>query len=237
MTTGAKIAHGTTFKRAGVAIAEVTKLGDFEIETDDVEVTNSGSNGWVEKIPGLKSGKDITIECNYIPTDAVQQALVTDQAAGTISSFTIDGPTGLPFSWGFTGYVKSCKTVTPQDAKDAAKFVVTIAVTGQPVLTYALSGDLTGLTISVGSLIPGLTAGIYDYGDSLTAGTASVTITATKASATILLYVNDVLVQTLTSGSASSAITTPVGTTRLLITTQDAGKVPKPYRVNLYRSS
>jgi uncharacterized membrane protein len=244
MASLAAVAHGTKFQRAGVNVLEVTKIGDMSVEAGEVDATSTDSGGWTESLPGLLSAKDLTIEGNLRLDDSTgQMALAADQIARTINTYGIVGPVALPFAWTFLGWVKSFKTIQPVKENEVAKFQAVIAITGSTGLTFSSSSNLTALTVSIGSLVPAFAAGTYDYIDALTNGTASVTITVTNAAAQSLkvdVYNSSMVLQssqTLTSGVASSAITTPVGTTILDIITRDSGKVPKHYTVKLGRTS
>lgn len=91
------------------------------------------------------------------------------------------------------------------------------------------SAGLSGLTMAGtgGTLSPTFGAAVRYYAFGGLTGT-SCTVTATAASHTITLYVNDVLTQTLTSGSASSAIAiAAIGTKKLRIVAQETGKTPQ----------
>lgn len=238
MTTGALLAQGTQLLRAGVAVLELNKLDWDGPEADIIDVTHTDSGDFKEKIKGLLDAKSVSLEGNLRLDDSTgQMALWTDLKTRTPIAFTIQGPSTLAFSFTFNGLVKIFKPILPLGGDNKpAGYKIEIEITGEPLLALTMSGDLTGLVITTGTLTPGLTAGTYDYGAALGA-VSSVTITPTKAAATIKIYVNGVYSQTVSSGSASSAIATPVGTTKLIISTQDSGKVARNYYLNLYRTS
>ena len=231
MTSSALLAHGTQFKRSGTAVFEVTKIGGLELQSDQVDVTNTDSGGYYESIPGLKKYSDLSIEGNLrLDDSAGQMSMMTDQAAGTVRTYNITGPTTLAFDWQFTAYVKSFEIIAPVSESKPAGFKAVLFVTGTPVFTLTLSADLTALVLSDGTLTPSLTASEYDYVN--ITSTDTTTITATKAGATLNLYVDGVFSQTLTTATPSSAIATPSGSSKVFtISTKDSGKMPVWYRV------
>ena len=81
MTTGASAGKKVRIKRgdggspeAFTNIAEVTSIGEFRISKDMLEATHLES-AMREFIYGLKSGGQLPIECNFLPTDATQNAV------------------------------------------------------------------------------------------------------------------------------------------------------------------
>ncbi len=103
--------NGVTIKRgdgAGTevftAISEVLSMSGLGKTNPLVEVTNFDSTGR-EYIAGLADGTEISLECNYLPADTQQQALVADVDAGTVRNFEIlitDGTTPLTYSFAVT---------------------------------------------------------------------------------------------------------------------------------------
>jgi hypothetical protein len=95
------------------------------------------------------------------------------------------------------------------------------------------NADLTALASSTGTLSPTFTATQYSYNLPIPNGTTSITLTPTGAGKTI--RVNGT---TTASGAASSAITTAVGITEVLITVTAAdGFTSKVYTINVSRAS
>ena len=230
-TSSAGMAHGLQLMRAGTAIAELTKVGDFELEVESIDVTNTNSGGWIEQKPGLKSVKDLEIEGNFRPDDTNGQLqLEADLVAGTESTFTIAGPSTMAFGWSFTAWVKGFALITPVAESKQAQFKAVLAVTSVPTLSVTVSGDLTGLSFSDGTLTPALTAGEYDYTNVTTSATTKVT--ATKTGATIKLYVDGTYIATLNSGEESAAFATADGSSHVVkISTKDSGKVERWYTI------
>lgn len=237
MTTSAKIAHGTKLKRVSTEIAEITKIEGMELERAVVDVTNTDSGGWLEKIPGLKEAKEIKIEGNFRPDDSTGQIqMYTDFGAGTVSTWTISGPTTLAFSWTFDGWVKGLSINAPVAESKPATFSATICISGAAVLAYSASDDITTIAMGTGTLSPGYVATTYTYTVDLAASTTS-TFTVTKDTSVLKLYVAGVYTASLTTTEASAAIPFAIGTTKVEISCTDTGKVPKWYTIYVSRSS
>lgn len=78
------------------AISEIVSLGGLGQSNDQIEVTNFDSAGSKEYIGGLADGSELTIECNFLPADVTQQALIGDVDAKTTRNIEItitDGTT------------------------------------------------------------------------------------------------------------------------------------------------
>ena len=112
------------------------------------------------------------------------------------------------------------KEKTFSNEADAIAYLNVLA--GIPISASAGLSALS-MTGAGGALSPAFGSAFryYTYGG-LTA--ASVTVTATAASHTIKLYVDGVYTQTLTSATASAAIAMTLGTKKLTIIAQEAGK-------------
>lgn len=79
MTTGGVAAYGTLLLRGDAntpevftEIAEVTNISGPAWALDALEMTNHESSGDREFVGGLIDGGEITLECNFIPTDTTQ---------------------------------------------------------------------------------------------------------------------------------------------------------------------
>jgi phi13 family phage major tail protein len=106
---------------------------------------------------------------------------------------------------------------------------------GLPVTASSGLTDLA-LTGTGGALTPSFAAGktLYTF-SGVTA--ASVTVTATAANHTLKLYVDDVFNQNLTSGVASSAINMAIGSKKLKIVAQEAGKTSQTTEIVVVKIS
>lgn len=128
MATAGKIGYGSLLKVGnGVSpqsfntLAEVRKIGNFGSKAGLVDMTNLDSlNSAMEYIAAMKDGVQMSIECNFIPTNATQNTtsgLIKDQVNGTVRDFKLQ----LPGSFGtfsFSGIVLewNVPSLAPQDA-------------------------------------------------------------------------------------------------------------------------
>lgn len=93
------------------------------------------------------------------------------------------------------------------------------------------NANLSALTSSAGTLVPGFSATQYSY--NITGVTGNITLTPTGAGKT--LRVNGTIVA---SGTASGSLTIPVGITEVLVTVTAAdGFTSKVYTINVSRAS
>lgn len=90
------------------AISEVNSISGLGKVNPLVDVTSFDSAAR-EYIAGLADGQEITLECNYLPADTAQQAIITDVNAKTNFLFKVDVTDGttplsyemlvVPLSW------------------------------------------------------------------------------------------------------------------------------------------
>jgi hypothetical protein len=194
---------------------------------------HSSTSGYKEKVLGLIDGGSVKIKGNFYPGDTNGQLVLNTARANRtlLNSMILAFPSSIGCAWTFNAFVTKFKIISPVDKQ--VTFEAELEITGVPTLGVTASTNLTGLTISVGTLSPAFAAAQYSYVDALTNGTASVTVTPTNATAA-LITVNGVAV---TSGAASGAITTAVGVTLITIVTQDTGKAPVVYVINAGRTT
>jgi predicted secreted protein len=232
----AQAAMGTKIQIGANSVADLTSIGGLELSADTIETTTLDSNGWRTFMQGLKDGGEVAISGYFNPGDTNgQMAMYNAFNSGAQMPFTILFPFGA--SWTFNGIVTGFNTGA--EMEDSVTYEGTIKVSGQPSLGLTPSGGLTGLALTGtgGALSPAFNNGINLYAFSgVTA--ASVTLTATAANHTLTLFVDGVLSQTLTSGSASAAIPiTAVGSKKLVIVAQEPNKAPKLYEVTLVKTA
>ena len=124
----AQAGPGWLLKHNGTLVAEVRDINGPEQTAEKDDVTNQSSVGFYrEWVTTLLDGGDVTFECNYLPGNASQIALLTALQARGVEAFTIDQPAGgtvLAFDARLTKWA-------PKMPKDkAATLDVTLAVTG-----------------------------------------------------------------------------------------------------------
>lgn len=113
-------------------VSEITNDLGVNPTRNMIDVTSHDSDdSYEEFIPGLKNGGEITVECNYIDSDAGQSGMYADFEAGTRRPFAINLP-GTTLGWSGNGYISSYQITTP--TTEQLKLVATIKVTGKPTL-------------------------------------------------------------------------------------------------------
>jgi predicted secreted protein len=243
MTTSAKSVHGTTLKRDGNLVAELTNIGGVEIKVDTIDVTSHDSaSGYKEWIGGLKEAGEVAIEGNFIPGDTSGQiGLHTDMVAGTLQAFIITFPAALATTWTFDAIVSRFKINDAKAGNEAASFSATLKISGAPTLGITASADATTIAVSVGTLVPAWDADKYDYVDAVVTATANLTFTVTHATAATITLHNGFngTTSSLTTGVASSAQTLGAADTitEFVITCTVTGKTPKVYTIDVARAA
>ena len=232
-------AMGTKLFIGANSVAELQSISGLEIKADTIEVTNLDSAGWRNYIQGLKDGGEVSLSGYFNSSDTNgQYALYTALTGGTVTNFNITFPSALGAQWTFSGIVTGYTTGAAME--DTVTFEATIKVTGIPTLGVTASTGLSALVFTGGTspvLTPTFANGTYSYSYTFTTAT-SITVTATAASHTIQLYVDGVLSQTLTSGSASSALSyAAVGSKKLTIVCYESGKTQKIYDIIAVRTA
>lgn len=235
----AKRTIGTTLTKGGVNIGSLTKITPPEKSADSIEVTTLDViDGYKKFMPGLKDGGEVTVSGFFDSADAGQLSLDTAFEAGSEDTYIITFPAAIGATFTFAA---SITKYTPGEVntEDPLSFELTLKVNGKPTLAVTPSTGLSALTLSGGgTLSPTAAVGTFSYAYVFTAQT-SLTVTMTAANHTLKLYVDDVYVQDLVSGSASSAIAgfTAQTSKKLVIVTFEAGKSPKNYTIAATRTT
>jgi hypothetical protein len=130
MATNAGIAYASTFGilngSSYTNVAEVTSITPPQYSRDAIEATHHGSpNTYREYVPGMIDGGEVSLEINYIPSNA--DVIITAVQAGT-GQFKITHPNAISVT--FNAIVTAYSPETPLDGKMNAK--VTFKVTGRP---------------------------------------------------------------------------------------------------------
>ena len=117
-------------------IAEVTNIGGPGLKLDTEEVTHHGSTGgYKEHVATLLEAGEISLDLNFIPTNATQSqtsGLIADMVARTLRNFQLVFPDSGSTTWTFAAYVTSFQPAAPVGGKLAAS--VTLKPSGQPTL-------------------------------------------------------------------------------------------------------
>lgn len=237
---GAKRALGTTISKGGTNIGGLTSIGTPEKSADMLETTTLDiTDGYKTYIQGIKDGGEISVKGFFDTADAGQMALDTAFEAGTLDTYIIAFPVSIGATFTFSGIITKF-TVGEVTIEDPLSFELTVKISGKPTLATVASGGLTALTLSgtAGALSPVFGNAKYAYAWSFTTD-ASITVTPTAALHTIKLYVDNVYVQDINSGSASAAIAGFLAATskQIDLVCFEAGKTPKTYSVVAIRTT
>lgn len=235
----AKRTLGTTLTKGGVTIGSLTKIAPPEKSADSIEVTTLDVvDGYKKFMPGLKDGGEVSVSGFFDSADAGQLSLDTAFEAGTEDTYIITFPATIGATFTFAAIVTKY-TPGEVNTEDPLSFELTLKVCGKPTLAVTPSAGLSALVLSGGgALSPTAATGTLSYAYVFTAQT-NITVTVTAASHTLKLYVDDVYVQDLTSGSASNTITgfTAQTSKKLVIVAFEVGKSPKTYTIAATRTT
>ncbi|MDW5315085.1 cadherin-like beta sandwich domain-containing protein [Rhizobium sp. PL01] len=167
--------------------------------------------------------------------NSVSSITVTPTVADATATVTVNGTpvsSGSP-SAAITLAVGSNTVTTVITAADSTTKTYTVAVTrAAPASTNA---DMSGLSLSSGTLNPSFAAGTTSYTASVANSVTSITATPMVAEATATVKVNG---NAVVSGSASAAISLAVGSNTIttVVTAQD-GTTTKTYTVTVTRAA
>jgi hypothetical protein len=124
---------GTTYVALG-GLIDWSGLGGGS--SPDIDVTDLSSTG-KEFLTGLKDEGTVTVNCNFLPTDAGQLAVETARNGGNITSFkaTYGSGTGAPI-YAFDGFVKTFELGVGVDKQISLSF--SIKLTGSTTKTLTV---------------------------------------------------------------------------------------------------
>lgn len=140
MASAGLAAFGTLFKmgdgatsEAFTTIAEVTNISGPKLALDMIEITNHSSpSAWREYVASFLDMGEITLELNFIPTNATHQlsasGLAYHMVNRTKKNFQLVFPDTGSTTWSFSGYVSGFEINAPVDDKLGGS--VTIRPTG-----------------------------------------------------------------------------------------------------------
>ena len=238
---------GTTLTQGAVTIGKISTItpGEKTWETSDITTLDS-ANEYKQNLPILKDGGEITITGFLNVSDAGQISLDTSFEAGSLDAYTIAYPATIGADITFNAYCTKFKTGEANLA-DAVGFEATLKVDGKPNIGTSASTGISAFVLTATDGTTPLTA--IDYNPAMAIGVFvnGVTYTTetsfkakiTAASHTIKLFVDNVYVESLASGSASTAIAMGSAnmTKKLTVQVYEAGKTVKTYEVMVSRLS
>lgn len=226
-------AFGTQLLKGGVPICELTNITGLSVTSDEIDVTSHCSpGGYEEVIQSIRRTGSVSIEGNFYPGDPGQAALMADYLTGAIANYTIKFPESMACEWNFTAFVKSApSTSAPVDGQ--VPFTAELRVTGQPTLDLGYTPNLTGLSVTAGTIAPTFDGAVYSYTATIAADQDTVTVTPVGASSGVIT-VDGIVVGT---GQASGNISLgAAGTTTICtVVAKAANKIPVTYTIYLHR--
>jgi hypothetical protein len=242
----AKMGHGCTIAQGVTTIGILTGIKSPEKTQEAVETTTlDTSNYYKTFIGGLLDGGEVTMTGYYDITDAGQVALNTALEARTVDSYTITFPTSIGATFTFSALVTK---VTPGECNmaDAVGFEATLKISGKPTLGTSASTGMSALTfvqtdgstaLTAYACTPTFAIGTFYYNVTFTTQT-SFKVKPTAASHTISVYVDGTFLETVSSGSAGTAISIGAAATKQIdIIVCEAAKTPKTYHIAVARLS
>ena len=245
--TEARLGYGTLLQRytgaSWVTVAEQVSISGPSLSSDDVEVTNHDSaGGSKEYIPALMDTGEISFDGNFIPGNASQTQLLTDQKQRIVADWRIVLPDATLITnrtmWSFEGYIKSIDFSYP--TQEAMTISATMKLAGAAVLSSVESDPLTALVVEGYDTMGALSATptlaldtIFEYSYAAANADVSATVTPTNAGAETI-WVNGVVVA---SGAESGSIDLDVGPNIIVVKSQDEDKVPVYYNLYITRAS
>lgn len=230
---------GTKIKVGNNFIAGLTSISAPPKTADTLDTTTlDNADNYRSFTGGFKDGGEVSISGYFEPGDAGQIALDTAFEAGGVTNFQIIFPAEIGAAWTFNGVVTAF-TGGNADLEELLAFEATIKVSGKPVLGTSASAGLSALSLTGtgGTLSPTFNASLRDYiFDGVTA--SSITVTATAASHTLLLYIDGVYKEELTTAVASSSIALQDNIIKVLtIVAYEDNKAPVIYDVAALKPS
>lgn len=138
----AQKAIGTTLTKtmsgaevADLVIADLTKIGEIGVESDEIDVTTLDSTGgYKEFIAGAKDGGEVSLE-GFVKSEANVEAMLALAESQTVEEWTIETPSGS--TWVFNAFVKMFKEA--EATVDGVRgFTASLRISGAPVYTPAV---------------------------------------------------------------------------------------------------
>ncbi len=237
--TEARLGYGTLLQRytgaAWVTVAEQVSISGPSLSSDDVEVTNHDSaGGSKEYIPALMDTGEIGFDGNFIPGNASQTQLLTDQKARTVANWRIVLPDATVLvnrtMWSFEGYIKSIDFSYP--TQEAMTISATMKLAGEATLSSTYAAALTGLTISEGTLTPAFSGTVYNY--AATVATAITTFNVTvQCAAADSITIND----SAATHNVAKAVALAIGVNHVVIKISEDDTTPRFTTITVARAS
>jgi predicted secreted protein len=141
--TKAKIGMGTLLSFGNgqtpetfTLLAERVTISGPGFSRDSLDATHMDSpNQWREFISGLKDGGEVTVEANYVPNDASQNATTGALAlfnSGLTRNWKLVLPVTPSVTWTLPAFITNFEPDIPLD--DKMMLSITLKVAGEPIL-------------------------------------------------------------------------------------------------------
>jgi len=206
-SVGTRILVGTTF------VAELNSIDAPPMSAETIDTTALDSvGGYRTFTTGFRDGGEITVSGFYNKADGGQSALLTAFNDGATVPIKIMFPGAFAAEWQFNGVVTAYQGGNAS-LEDMLAFEATIKVSGKPTLLTTESSNLTNVTTTAGTMT--FAATTYEY--QITTSGTSFTVTPTFASGTVDMYVDGTFNTSLTTATASTAVTISSGQTKRVL--------------------
>ena len=117
------LGSSATFTVGGAALENIKSV-DFSSSVNAVDVTDNDSTGKKAYLPGDEDDK-CTVVCNYDPTAARQQTMLTNMYAKTLTSFVYTPVAAETYT--FAGYITNVSVPTQHEATAEITFEIQVS--------------------------------------------------------------------------------------------------------------
>ena len=223
-------------------IGGLTSIKPPERSADTIETTTLDSlGGYKDFIQGFKDGGEVSLAGFYDQAYTGLSQIDVAYENGTSDTYIITFPANIGATFTFVGIITKLASPGEANTDKPLGFDATIKVVGKPILATTPSAGLTALVLSgtTGVLSPAFNNSKYAYAWTFATDT-SITVTPTALNHTVKLYVDNIYMQDITSGGASSPVTgfSAAATPRQIdIICYEPGKTPKAYSIVAIRTT
>lgn len=128
--TAATSGFSTVIKKGATAIAEVAGITGPGISRNAIDATHLNSPSQAKEfIAGLIDAGEVSLDLNWLPSDATHAALFNDLMAGTKDTYSIVWPNAGPTTWTFTALVTAFSPTAPKDDRLSASATLKLSGT------------------------------------------------------------------------------------------------------------
>lgn len=201
---GVKLLVGTTF------ISKLSSIDAPPLSAETIDSTTLDSVGGYRTYEmGFKDSGEVSISGFYDPRNGGQSALLTAYNSGASVPCKMFFPGSMGIEWQYDAVVTAYQGGSA-GTDDLLGFESTVKITGKSNLLDTESTNLTNIATTAGSMTFAATTYEYEIVTSLT----SFTVTGTFATGTVDMYVDNTFTASLTTATASAAVTIATGQTK-----------------------